>query len=192
MPKGYVSLPFSFGALIKPSFRERYRDYVRRLPEAMRDYLIASIYGVPRDPVFGALKQIKAFLQPRFAYLDLHIVDPAFRVESVPSGVVDSVTFAIKGRNPRARVTQLARFLEGRELYRSKKIAQGVTFIREPRELEACQKCRVVFVSGPAVAGLQEWPLGDFAYPLPDLPFRKERRAADGPADDAEGVVLTA
>ncbi len=187
-PKGYVSLPFSFGALIKPSVRERYQDYLRGLPEGARDYLIASVYGVPRDPVFGALKQIKAFLQPRFAYLDLHIVDPEFRIESVPTGVVDSVTFAIKGRNPRARITQLARFLEGRELYRSKKIAQGVTFIRDARELEACQKCRVVFISGPAVARLQDWPMGDVAYPLADLPFRDDREGPDG----LEGSVLTA
>jgi hypothetical protein len=188
MPKGYVSLPFSFGALIKPSFRERYMGYIQRLPAALRDCLIASVYGVPRDPVFGALKQIGTFLQPKLAYLDLHIVDPAFRVESVPAGVVDSVTFAIKGRNPRARATSLARFLEGRELYRSKRVAQGVSFIREARELEACQKAKVVFANGPAVARLQDWPSGEFAYPADELPFRDDRGVAGG----ADGPALTA
>ena len=147
-----------------------------------------QVYGVPRDPVFGALKQIRSFLLPRFAYLDLHIVDPAFRVESVPGGVVDSVTFAIKGRNPRARVSTLAQFLDSRELYRSKKIAQGVTFIRDARELEACLQRRVVFASGPAVARLQDWPPGDFAHAQADLPFRDGRREAGG----VEGSELTA
>lgn len=68
---GYMFVPFSFSSMIKPSLREAYRPLVEKLPLTARPRLAVNVYDVPREPSYGAISQLRAFLQPRFSLIDL-------------------------------------------------------------------------------------------------------------------------
>ncbi|MDB5456262.1 MAG: hypothetical protein JWP92_1847 [Caulobacter sp.] len=167
-PKGFIFLPLSFSSVIRPSVRELYLPYIERLPKPMRHRLAASIYGVPCEPFFGALSKIREFLDPWFSLIDLRITDPAFRIATVPLGVITSVTLAVE----RARLTAIEHFLADAGLYEHKEVWQGVTGIRDTHELDLCRQLNAPFLSGPAVSSLFEEPPGQFFYPAPNLPYR--------------------
>ena len=61
--------------------------------------------------------------------------------------------------------------------YHRKHIVQGVAEVRTRRELEACIRYRVPFLSGPGICELQEEPITDPACPKTSLPLRHWERA---------------
>lgn len=177
-PKGYMFLPFSFSSMVKPSMREIYRPQLDLLPGAGRPRLAANVYDVPREPSYGAISQIRAFLQPYFSLIDLHVKDPGFRIESLPAGAVNSVTLVLEGQDERARLAMISRFLKDPEAYRGKKVWQGVAGVASLRELDLCRRLRAPFLSGPMVAPLAEVPAGEIVCPAFNLPYRPRSAAA--------------
>lgn len=171
-PKGYMFLPFSFSSMVKPSMREIYRPQLDLLPRVARPRLAANVYDVPREPSFGAISQIRAFLQPHFSLIDLHIKDPGFRIESLPVGAVNSITLVLEGQDERARLAMISRFLKDPDAYRGKKVWQGVAGVASARELDLCRRLRAPFLSGPMVAPIADTPSGEIVCPALNLPYR--------------------
>ena len=171
-PKGYMFLPFSFSSMVKPSMREIYRPQLELLPRMARPRLAANVYDVPREPSFGAISQIRAFLQPHFSLIDLHIKDPGFRIESLPAGSVNSVTLVLEGQDERARLAMISRFFKDPDAYRGKRVWQGVAGVASARELDLCRRLRAPFLSGPMVAPIADAPSGEIVCPALNLPYR--------------------
>ena len=169
---GYMFLPFSFSALVKPSQRELYRNRMESLPRGMRLRFAASVHDVPREPSFGAVSQIRTFLHPHFSLIDLHVKDPGFRIETLPVGAVNSVTLVLEGEDERARLATIARFLKDPAAYRAKRVWQGVTGVESLKELDLCRRLKAPFLSGPMVAPIADAPAGDIACPSLNLPYR--------------------
>ncbi len=171
-PKGYMFLPFSFSSLVKPSMREIYSPQLDLLPPAARPSLAANVYDVPREPSYGAISQIRAFLRPHFSLIDLHVKDPGFRIESLPASAVNSVTLVLEGQDERARLATISRFLTDPDAYRGKKVWQGVAGVASLRELDLCRRLKAPFLSGPMVAPIAEAPTGEIVCPALNLPYR--------------------
>ncbi len=169
---GYMFLPFCFSSLIKPSVREQYRSRIEKLPRALRPRMAASVYDVPREPSYGAIGQIRNFLTTYFSLIDLHVRDPGFRIESLPAAAVNSVTLVLEGADERARLAAITRFLKDPEVYRSKRVWQGVAMVNSLKELDLCRRLKAPFLSGPMVAPLSNGPTGEVACPALNLPYR--------------------
>ena len=172
IPTGYMFLPFSFSAMVKPSLRETYRSHIEKLPKAMRPRLAASVNDVPREPSYGAVTQIRTFLQPYFSLIDLHVKDPGFRIESLPVGAVNSVTLVVEGQDERARLAAISRFLKDQAAYRAKRVWQGVAGVQSLKELDLCRRLQAPFLSGPMVAPIADKPAGEILCPSLNLPYR--------------------
>jgi len=172
IPTGYMFLPFSFSAMVKPSLRETYRPHIERLPKAMRPRLAASVHDVPREPSYGAITQIRTFLQPHFSLIDLHVKDPGFRIETLSIGAVNSVTLVVEGQDERTRLATISRFLKDTEAYRAKRVWQGVSGVQSLKELDLCRRLRAPFLSGPMVAPFADKPASDTPCPPLNLPYR--------------------
>lgn len=170
---GYMFLPFCFSSLIKPSVRETYRPHIEKFPRALRPRMAASVYDVPREPSYGAIGQLRNFLNPYFSLIDLHVKDPGFRIESLPAGAVQSVTLVLEGADERARLATITRFLKDPACYRAKRVWQGVGMINSLNELNLCRRLKAPFLSGPMVAPLTNAPTGEVAYSALSLPYRK-------------------
>ncbi len=175
---GHMFLPFSFSSMVKPTMRAAYRPQLEQLPRSARTRLVAQIYDVPREPSFGALKQIRTFLEPHVAVIDLHVRDPGFRIESLSSGAVNTVTLTLCGDDERARLSAIAQFMGDADAYRSRKMWQGVAGLRSQRELELCQRLKTRFLSGPIVAPATAAPSGDVNCRFDSLPYRAAAGAA--------------
>lgn len=169
---GYIFFPFSFSSLVKPSVRETYRETIGKFPRALRPRMAASVYDVPREPTYGAIGQIRSFLTPNFSLIDLHVRDPGFRIDSLPAGVVHSVTLVLEGADERARLAAISRFLKDAPTYRAKRVWQGVAMVNSLKELDLCRQLKAPFLSGPMVAPLTKAPTGEIACPALNLPYR--------------------
>lgn len=176
---GYIFLPFSFSSLVKPSVRETYRAAIVKFPRALRPRMAASVYDVPREPSYGAIGQIRSFLAPYFSLIDLHVSDPGFRIESLPVGVVNSVTLVLEGVDERARLAMIARFMKDAAVYRAKRVWQGVAMVDSLKELDLCRRLKTPFLSGPMVAPLTNAPTGEVACPALNLPYRSWTDVSD-------------
>ena len=169
---GHMFLPFSFSSMVKPTMRAAYRPSLEQLPKIARARLVAQIYDVPSEPSFGAIKQIRTFLEPHVAVIDLHVRDPGFRIESLSTGAVNTVTLSLCGDDERARLSAIARFMGEAPAYKSRKMWQGVAGLRSQRELELCQRLKARFLSGPIVAPATALPSADLACRFDSLPYR--------------------
>lgn len=169
---GYIFLPFCFSSLIKPSVRESYRSHIEKFPRGLRPRMAASVYDVPREPSYGAIGQIRNFLNPYFSLIDLHVKDPGFRIESLPAGAVHSVTLVLEGTDERARLATITRFLKDPAMYRAKRVWQGVAMVNSLKELDLCRRLKAPFLSGPMIAPLSNAPTGEVACPALNLPYR--------------------
>lgn len=155
---GVMFLPISFSTLIKPSARDVLSPHLERLPRALRARLAAGIYDTPRAPSFSALSQLKRYLDPYFARIDLRVTDPAFQVEDLPPDLASSVTLIPPAGPEGARLAAMTRFMRDAAGYRRKRVWQGITDVRTRRELNACLELAVPFLTGPAVTDLLEKP----------------------------------
>jgi hypothetical protein len=169
---GHMFLPFSFSSMVKPTMRAAYRPQLERLPRMARGRLVAQIYDVPSEPTFGAIKQIRHFLEPHVANINLQVRDPGFRIESLSTGAVNAVTLVLCGDDERARLSAISRFMSEASAYRSRQMWQGVAGLRSQRELELCQRLRARFLSGPIVAPVTRQPSGNTPCRFASLPYR--------------------
>lgn len=167
---GMLFVPFSFWNLTTPSSLEAYKRRLSRYPMAMQARLGATIYDTPREPSLGTLGQIKAFLQPTFAFIDLNVTEPNFPVATLPGELVTSLTLSLADEEPRLRIEAIARFAALQGSCRAKGVRQGVTRVRDAKELDACRAAGLRFVSGPAITNLMASPVG--AAPAGGLPLK--------------------
>ncbi|WP_255367620.1 hypothetical protein [Caulobacter sp. UNC279MFTsu5.1] len=167
---GMLFAPFSFWNLTNPASQEAYKRRLSRYPLALQARLGATIYDTPREPSLGLLGQIRTFLQPHFAFIDLNITEPNFPVATLPGELATSITLSLPEDDLRARVEAIGQFASAQGAYRAKGVRQGVTGLRDPRELEACRAAGLRFVSGPAISDLMASPIG--AAPAQGLPLK--------------------
>jgi hypothetical protein len=163
-------VPFSFWNLTSPASQEAYKRRLSRYPMAMQARLGATIYDTPREPSLGLLSQIRTFLQPHFAFIDLNITEPNFPVGTLPGDLATSITLTLPDEDLRLRIEAIAKFASTQSAYRAKGVRQGVTGLRDARELEACRAAGLRFVSGPAITDLMASPIG--AVPAQGLPLK--------------------
>uniref|UniRef100_B0SWY5 EAL domain-containing protein n=1 Tax=Caulobacter sp. (strain K31) TaxID=366602 RepID=B0SWY5_CAUSK len=167
---GMLFLPFSFWNLTSPASQEAYKRRLSRFPMAMQGRLGATIYDTPREPSLGLLSQIRAFLQPTFAFIDLNITEPNFPVATLPGDLATSITLSLPDDEPRIRIEAIAKFASLQAACRAKGLRQGVTGLRDAKELEACRAAGLRFVSGPAITDMMASPIG--AAPAVGLPLK--------------------
>jgi hypothetical protein len=167
---GMLFVPFSFWNLTSPASQEAYKRRLSRYPMAMQARLGATIYDTPREPSLGLLGQIRAFLAPHFAFIDLNITEPNFPVGTLPGDLATSITLSLPDDDLRGRVEAIGKFASAQGAYRAKGVRQGVTGLRDAKELEACRAAGLRFVSGPAISDLMASPIG--AAPAQGLPLK--------------------
>jgi len=167
---GMLFVPFSFWNLTNPASQEAYKRRLSRYPLDMQARLGATVYDTPREPSLGLLGQIRTFLQPHFAFIDLNITEPNFPVGTLPGDLATSITLSLPEGDLRARVEAIGQFAAAQGAYRAKGVRQGVAGLRDPRELEACRAAGLRFVSGPAISDLMASPIG--AAPALGLPLK--------------------
>ena len=167
---GMLFVPFSFWNLTSPSSQEAYKRRLSRYPLDMQARLGATIYDTPREPSLGLLAQIRTFLQPHFAYIDLNITEPNFPVGTLPGELASSISLALTGDDLRLRIEAIAKFASAQGAYRAKGVRQAVTNVRDVKELEACRAAGLRFVSGPAITSIMASPIG--AAPAAELPLK--------------------
>lgn len=167
---GMLFVPFSFWNLTSPASQEAYKRRLSRYPLDMQARLGATVYDTPREPSLGLLGQIRTFLQPHFAFIDLNITEPNFPVGTLPGDLATSITLSLPEGDLRARVEAIGQFAAAQGAYRAKGVRQGVAGLRDPRELEACRAAGLRFVSGPAISDMMASPIG--AAPALGLPLK--------------------
>jgi hypothetical protein len=167
---GMLFVPFSFWNLTSPASQEAYKRRLSRYPLTLQGRLGATVYDTPREPSLGLLGQIRAFLAPHFAFIDLNITEPNFPVGTLPGELATSITLTLPDDDLRMRIEAIAKFAAGQGAYRAKGVRQSVAGLRDPKELEACRAAGLRFVSGPAITDLMASPIG--AAPARDLPLK--------------------
>lgn len=168
---GALYVPVCFSSLMRRSVRENYEDFFARFLEGKRRRLVAAIYDTPRSPGFQAFAQFQASLGPYFGSIDLQITDPGFEIEHVPAGAVTSVTLRLPEAESRVRMAALKRLTERRDDYKRRQIWPAITNVRTRAELQACVRERTPFISGSAVCGLMDRPVGRLACESTHLPL---------------------
>ena len=155
---GVMFFPISFSTLVKSSARAELTPYLETLPQSSRARLAAAVYDTPRAPSFSALSQMKQYLNPFFARIDLRVSDPAFQVDDLPPDLASSVTLVLPAGADAVRLAAISRFMRDAAGYRRKRVWQGVTDVRTRREVNACIELAVPFITGPGVTDLLEAP----------------------------------
>lgn len=172
--EGYIFMPFDYSTIVRPTARSTIKAALDTLPPDQRPRLAATVLNVPREPSHGALAHINTLLRPHVAFLDLHVSDPAFRIDMLPVGAATSVTLTLEGEDERARLATIRRFLSLQPNYKAKRVWQGVTDLASAREIDVCRLQNAPFLSGPAVSDLLAHPIYDHACPPNRLPHREQ------------------
>lgn len=167
---GMLFVPFSFWNLTTPASQEAYKRRLSRYPLTLQSRLGATIYDTPREPSLGLLSQIRTFLAPHFAFIDLNITEPNFPVATLPGELATSITLTLPDEDLRMRIEAIAKFASAQGAYRAKGVRQSVAGVRDVKELEACRAAGLRFVSGPAISNLMASPIG--AAPASGLPLK--------------------
>lgn len=170
-----IYIPVSFSNLVRPSLRGAYEALLVELPPDRRSELAVSVYDVPRDPAFTALRQVRTLLDPHVAMIDLGISDPGFEIEKLPSGAATSVTFTLPEGDVHVRLSAMRRFAERLAHYKQRRIWLAITNVRRRQELEAAQRLHIPFVTGPAVCAPNPAPVGGRVLSLDRMPMTLAR-----------------
>lgn len=171
--QGLLFLPISFSSTVQRTTRESYIEALEALPQADRPRLAAAVYDVPRSPSFAAVRQLQAFLNPYFGFIDLQTADPGFQIEALTLEAVNSVTFTLPDIDEGGRMAEATRFMANREAYQRRRIWPAITNVRTRRELDFCIKLRVPFLSGKAVCDHLVAPADAVRYAAARMPLRE-------------------
>jgi hypothetical protein len=166
-----IFVPICFSSLVRPAMRDAYMEALSALPADRRSELAATVYDVPRDPVFTGLRQVRALLEPHFGAIDLRVTDPGFEIEKLAMEAVSSVTLKLPEGDAHLRLSALRRFSEHLVHYKQRRIWPGVTNVRRRAEVEAATRMRIPFLTGPAICSPLPGPVGGRAVPLAQLPM---------------------
>lgn len=171
--QGLLYLPISFSSTVNKSARERYLEPLEAMPPSERPRIAAAVYDVPRAPSFAAIRQLRAFLNPYFSFVDLQTSDPGFQVEALMLEAVNSVTLTLPDVDEGSRLAAVTRFMANKDAYQRRRIWPAVTNVRNRRELELCAKQRVPFLSGKAVCDHLVAPADPVRCTIDRLPLRE-------------------
>jgi len=169
---GLLFIPISYDALVHRTTRDNYAAFLARLPGARRPQLAATVYDVPRELSYTAMPQLQAFLRRYFDYIDLQITDPAFAVEKLAPGTVNSITLVPPKADSTTRVAAIRRFSAQRDPFKTRRIWLAVSNVRTPVELKTCLDHGVPFVSGRAVTEALDRPAELHGTAAETLPLR--------------------
>jgi hypothetical protein len=166
-----IFVPICFTSLARPTLRDAYVAMLETLPEARRSELAATIYDVPRDPAFTGLRQARALLEPHFGTIDLRVTDPGFEIEKLPAESVNSVTLMLPEGDSHVRLAAMRRFAEHMVHYKQRRIWPAVTNVRRRAEVEAAERLRIPFVTGPGICAPVPAPVGGRSLAADHLPM---------------------
>jgi len=170
---GVLFLPICFSSLMRRSTREFYEALIRTLPVERRNQLAASVYDVPRAPSFHAVAQMYDILSPSFSSIDLQVEDPGFEIEHLPLGTVTSVTYRLPKADDRQRLSAARKFMSQRDAFKRLKIWPAITNVRTVAELRVCLQERTSFLTGAAICGATNTPVGVHACGVGSLPLTR-------------------
>jgi hypothetical protein len=176
-----LGVPVAYSNFARPAQARRFRDMLALLPRGRRDQLNASVYGAPRHLPSG-VSAIWPVLAPWFGTLNLITADPGFEIEQIASHSVGCVVFSVRDHEPAARHAAMRAFAGHHHAYAARGIRQVLANLRTPAELDLAAKLDLQIVSGPAVSGVLETPIGGRAVPLRRLPAVAEAAARPSPA----------
>jgi hypothetical protein len=176
LKSGVLFCPISYSCLIRPSLRDGYLPALDAFDPADRPRLAATIYDVPRQPSFPALRQIRTLTEPYFNYTDFQITDPAFEMSHLPRETVSSVTLRLPTADRRDRLTAIRTFLSRNDAFRRAGVWQGMTNVETSEEIRLAVKGRAPFLSGPAISDQMNVAIGGQAAELKHLPLHDRHR----------------
>jgi len=168
---GVLFCRISYSCLMRPSLRDAYLPALDAFDPNDRPRLAVSVYDVPRQPSFGAIRQIHRLTAPYFAYIDFMITDPEFEIAQVPREVLTSVTLRLPTAERRERLAAMRGFMGHRDAFRRAGVFQGMTDLENSEEVMFAARGRLPFLSGPAISELTTSPIGGQAALLDQLPL---------------------
>ncbi|CAN7150635.1 hypothetical protein LJR225_000160 [Phenylobacterium sp. LjRoot225] len=165
-----LGVPVSFSHITRPDHAARFAAMLALLPKARRGELNASLYRLPRQLANG-VAPLRPLLDPHFCSLNLITTDPRFEVEQLAARSVNCVVFCLREHDATARHAAMRAFAGRREAYQRRGVRQVLANVRTRAELEWAAQLDLQIVSGPAVSGFLDAPVGGRALPLPKLPL---------------------
>lgn len=165
-----LGVPVSFSHIARPDPARPFQELLALLPRAGRAELNASVYGLPRRLPQGAAS-LHALLDPYFCTINLITADPRFEVEQLTARSVSSVVFCLRDHDATARHAAMRVFAGQHAAYRRRGVRQVLANVRTPAELAWAAELDLQIVSGPAVCGFLDQPVGGRAVPLARLPL---------------------
>lgn len=171
--KGILFLPISFSAVNGREAHDLYVTAIEALPASQKPRLAAVVYDVPRNPSFKAVSQIKELLSSRFTFVDFQIDDADFNIREFPAGGATSITLHLPDASSSNPIAMASRFMAHNRDYKQKRVWQGMTNVKSPRELEHCLGLKVPFISGMAVCEPLDQPTAPIHHEARRLPLRR-------------------
>lgn len=168
---GVMFLPICFSSLMRRSTRAEYEQQLAALPAANRHQLAAAVYEIPRAPSFQALQQMHEVLGRHFSVIDLQITDEGFEIDFLPAETANSVTLRLPEADERARIATVHRFMQRRDAFKRRNIWPAITNVRSRAELKACLLEHTPFLTGQAVCGPMDAPIGNVVREAERLPM---------------------
>ena len=175
--KGILFLPISFSAVNGREAHDLYVTAIEALPASQKPRLAAVVYDVPRSPSFKVVSQIKEMLSARFTFVDFQIDDADFNIREFPADAATSITLNLPDLSSSYPVAMACRFMAHNRDYKQKRVWQGITNVKSPRELEHCLDLKVPFISGMAVCEPLDQPTAPIHHEARRLPLRCHVRA---------------
>lgn len=157
-------------SVVRAGSREAYLARLTALAPAVRERMAAVVYEVPRDLPFLAIAPLRDVM-PRFARVDLRVNDPGFYCQTVPEGLANGVVLQLEGDDEKSRLMKIHRFLTDRKVYAGRRMRQGLSGVRNARELELARRMGATTVSGPFVCGLFAAPIAEQEAAIDELPL---------------------
>lgn len=166
-----LGVPVAYSHFAGPEQVHRLQQMLTCLPAERRSELNASVYVLPHH-LPGGVAQLHPVLDPYFRTINLVTSDPAFEIEHVDQAI-GCVVFCVREISPKSRYAAMRLFAGRHEAYRRRGIPQVLANLRTPAELDLARRLDIQLVSGPAVSGFLETPMGGRGVALSQLPIRR-------------------
>lgn len=158
-------------SVVRTGIREAYQARFAALSPSVRERMAAVIYEVPRDLPFSAIAPLRDLVLSNFARVALKVQDAGFYCQTVPDGLAHAVILQLEGDDEKSRLLKIHRFLTDRKVYASKRLRQGVSGVRNARELELARRMGATTVAGPFISGLFATPMAEEEASIDELPL---------------------
>lgn len=169
-----LGVPLAYSHFARPAQAQRLGDLLGLLPQHRRKDLNVSVYGVPRHLTVGVGK-LQPLLEPYFNTINLVTADPGFQIEQIDAHSIACVVFCVRDVEAQSRQAAIRVFAGRHEAYRRRGVHQVLANVRTPAELELAARLNLQIVSGPAICGFLEKPIGGRTVPARRLPVGNEQ-----------------